>query len=192
MILSRYYTAMIDTPRSRSRDLFERLARVSAADEWTGDLNPTQVVALSYLARANRFSRAPSQVADYLAATRGTVSQTLRTLARKGLIAERRSEIDKRSISYEVTPGGHEALKRQSLLDAAFAAMPEADVAALDRGLEALAIKLLAARGMRAFGVCNSCRHFRPAGSAGACALLGVDLAAHETHQICHEQENAA
>lgn len=183
---------MIDSARSRSRDLFERLARVSAADDWAGDLNPTQHAALSYLARANRFSRAPSQVADYLAATRGTVSQTLRALARKGLIAERRSALDKRSISYELTEAGRDALQRETALDAALDGLDAGDIAALDRGLEALAIRLLSARGMRAFGVCHTCRHHRPNDDGGACALLGVALAPHETHQICHEQETAA
>jgi len=62
--------------------------------------------ALSYLARANRFSRAPSQVATYLSATRGTISQTLKALARKELIAEHRSQVDKRSISYGITTKG--------------------------------------------------------------------------------------
>jgi DNA-binding MarR family transcriptional regulator len=183
---------MIDSARSRSRDLFERLARVSAADEWTGDLNPTQLAALSYLARANRFSRAPSQVADYLAATRGTVSQTLRALARKGLIAEHRSELDKRSISYDLTESGRDALRRETALDAAIDALDAGEIAALDRGLEALAVTLLSARGMRAFGVCHTCRHHRPNADGGACALLGVALLPDETHQICHEQETAA
>lgn len=187
---------MIDSARSRSRDLFERLARVSAADEWTGDLNPTQLAALSYLARANRFSRAPSQVADYLAATRGTVSQTLRALARKGLIAEHRSELDKRSISYDLTESGRDALRRETALDAAIDALDAGEIAALDRGLEALAVTLLSARGMRAFGICNTCRHFRRDAEArsgeGACALLRVQLMPDETHQICHEQETAA
>ncbi|MFC6657468.1 MarR family transcriptional regulator [Roseibium salinum] len=88
------------------RDLIDRLSRLIAAEEWNGPLNPSQFAALSYLARANRFSRAPSHVADYLATTRGTASQTLKALARKGLIAETRSQEDKRSIRYDVTDHG--------------------------------------------------------------------------------------
>jgi DNA-binding MarR family transcriptional regulator len=84
-------------------DLIDRLGRLNAAEEWNGPLNPSQFAALSYLARANRFSRAPSHVADYLATTRGTASQTLKALARKELIAESRLEEDKRSIRYDVT-----------------------------------------------------------------------------------------
>jgi len=92
---SRYYCnnefdslllGMEPASRHHIRELIERLARVSAADEWADDLNPTQKAALAYLARANQYSRSPSQVAEFLAATRGTVSQTLKALARKGLI----------------------------------------------------------------------------------------------------------
>jgi Transcriptional regulators len=178
--------------RTRSRALFERLAHVSAADEWTGDLNPTQMVALSYLARTNRFSRAPSQVAAYLAATPGTVSQTLRALARKGLIVERHSTIDRRSIFCDVTEKGREALARQTILDRAIDAMDDAEIEALNRGLEAVALRLLSERRMRPFGACNTCRHFSARGEAGAWALLGLDLEAADALQICHEQENAA
>ena len=87
----------------RIRDLIERIARLNSADEWTDDLNPTQWSALSYLSQANQFSRSPSQVAEFMAATRGTVSQTLKALARKELIIEIRSQIDRRWISYDVT-----------------------------------------------------------------------------------------
>jgi hypothetical protein len=64
-------------------DLVERLARLSAADNWAEALNPPQRAALSYLSRANRLSRCPSHVADYMAVTRGTASQTLKSLVRE-------------------------------------------------------------------------------------------------------------
>lgn len=92
--------------RTEIRDLLDRVLRTSAAEDWTEDISPSQRAVLSYLSRANRYSRAPSQVADYLSATRGTVSQTLKTLARKGLVSEQRSEKDKRSISYKISEIG--------------------------------------------------------------------------------------
>jgi DNA-binding MarR family transcriptional regulator len=82
------------------RALINRLARLDAAETWEVDLNPAQLAALDYLVRANRFSRAPSQVAEYLGTTRGTMSQTLKSLVRKGYLTERGSESDRRSISY--------------------------------------------------------------------------------------------
>ena len=75
-------------------DLLDRLARLHLASRRDDALNPAQAAALDYLARANRFSRMPSAVADYLAATRGTVSQTLKALAAKGLIVEQADPAD--------------------------------------------------------------------------------------------------
>ncbi|WP_428698042.1 MarR family winged helix-turn-helix transcriptional regulator [Stappia sp.] len=176
-------------PRQRAEALLERLARLQAAGDWADDLNPTQWTALSYLARANRFSRAPSQVADYLAATRGTVSQTLKALARKGLVEEAASDGDRRSISYEITAEGQAALSRQRVLGEALAVLPEARVAALADGLSDLVATLIEARGGRGFGLCRTCRHHRPAGveGAGHCRLLDLPLAPHEADRICHE-----
>ncbi|MSU91515.1 MarR family transcriptional regulator [Rhodobacteraceae bacterium 2CG4] len=172
----------------RARALIERLARLSAAGAWEDGLNPTQAAALAYLARANRFSRAPSHVAAYLGATRGTTSQTLRALERKGLVSERRSDRDRRSISYAPTARGAGIAARRGALDAALEALPAPALAALTDGLDATLRAMLAARGGRAFGVCRTCRHHAPRGAGGYCRLLQVALLPEETGQICHEQ----
>jgi len=169
-------------------DLIDRLSRLNAAEEWAGPLNPSQYAALSYLARANRYSRAPSHVADYLATTRGTASQTLKALARKELIAETRLEEDKRSIRYDVTDGGREMLAAQSAMLNAIAALDENSATALQDGLAALVLMLLERRGAKPFGLCKECRHHRPTESGGFCSLLEVPLMPGEADQICHEQ----
>lgn len=174
----------------RLRDVIDRLGRIVAADEWSDAVNPTQWTALSYLARANRFSRSPSQVADYMEATRGTVSQTLKALARKGLITEIRSEQDKRSISYSVTKEGLSVLDGSSLIAEAAASLPERERSALIAGLEALIHKALQKRGSRAFGVCETCTFHEKRDSGGYCRLLDEPLAPLETGQICHEHSD--
>lgn len=179
-------------PRLRLRELIERIARIAAAEDRPRDLNPAQQAALSYLARANRFSRSPSQVAEYLAATRGTVSQTLRGLARKGLVVEHRSAVDRRSITYDITERGRAALKAPSAITAALEAMDGARAAALAEGLEALLRAALARQGGRAFGVCRTCRHYRPERRGGTCTLLGEPLSPADGDLICHEHEAPA
>lgn len=178
--------------QQRIKALIERLGRLVAAEEWTGDLNPTQWTALSYLAQANRFSRAPSQVADFMSATRGTISQTLKALARKGLISEISSETDKRSISYSVTAAGRSLLNRTSELDGVIASLDGEPASGLQLGLETLVRNTLRQRGLRPFGVCKSCAHFQKKGGGGHCALLGETLTPRETDQICHEHVEAA
>ncbi|CAH2394963.1 hypothetical protein [Mesorhizobium ventifaucium] len=51
--------------------LIDRLERLARSGEQSGRLNPAQWDALRYLARANRFSRTPAALANYLASTRG-------------------------------------------------------------------------------------------------------------------------
>ena len=161
--------------------------RASAAD-----LNPAQAAALSYLGRANRYSRAPSQVADYLEATRGTVSQTLKVLERKGLIAVRRSETDRRTLSCEVTAKGRVALAAVRPLDTAVASMDPTMRLSAEAGIEALIARLLGARGGRSFGLCRTCSHHEGREDAGGfCRLLSVALVPADAELICHEHAQA-
>ena len=66
----------------------ERLARVMRAREHEDGLNPAQWEALRFLGRANRFSDSPGALTRYLGATKGTISQTLMALERKGYISK--------------------------------------------------------------------------------------------------------
>ena len=144
---------MTHTSQKRIKELLDRLGRIAAAGEWDGDLNPTQLTALSYLARANRFSRTPTQVSEFMAATRGTVSQTLKALARKGFICEHRSERDKRSISYSLTDTGRALLTRVSGIEDAVSSLNDEESSSLLAGLEALARGALRQRGFMGVGV---------------------------------------
>tara|TARA_R110002110_G_scaffold138271_4_gene323912 strand:- start:1157 stop:1681 length:525 start_codon:yes stop_codon:yes gene_type:complete len=172
--------------------MLDRIARITASGDWGGEINPTQRAALSYLTNANRFSRSPSQVADYLSATRGTVSQTLKALARKGLVHEIRSELDKRTISYDVTEEGHAALNVRTVIDNALSQLSETKLNNLSCQLSDLIRQALMARGGRSFGVCRTCRHHR-ADTAGAfCLLLNEPLLPAEADLICHEHEPAS
>ena len=173
--------------QNRIRTLIERLGRIIASDEWANDINPTQWAALSYLAKANRFSRSPSQVAEFLAATRGTTSQTLKALARKELIREVRSEHDKRSISYDVTNAGLALLDGKNKQQDIASLLNEQEAASLLTGLETITLRTLKQRGMRSFGICRECAHHQKSGRGGYCKLLDEQLSPDEVYQNCHE-----
>jgi DNA-binding MarR family transcriptional regulator len=190
--LSRYYILMKTPSAAHIRELIDRVARISAADEWTDDLNPSQRAALSYLSRANKFSRAPSNVADYLSATRGTVSQTLKALARKELVEEVRSQTDRRSISYLITAKGQDVLKRSTTLEHVLEQLPVTVQVSLVQGLEKLVRSTLNARGNKQFGQCIRCKYHQRRSAGGYCKLLKQDLAEDETLLICHEYQEAA
>jgi len=178
---------MKDMNQRQIRDLIERIARLNSAEEWTDDLNPTQRTALSYLSQANRFSRSPSQVAEFMAATRGTVSQTLKALARKELISEIRSQLDRRWISYEVTSKGKRTINNPKAIDDALNSINPTVTATLADGLENLLREALRLRGRKQFGLCKNCKYHRKENSGGYCLLLEEKLKAEEVNQICHE-----
>jgi len=191
-MLSRYLLAMEPTDLTRIRELLDRIARVTAAEEWGDDLNPAQRGALAYLARANRFSRAPSNVADYLCTTRGTASQTLKALARKGFVMQVQSSEDKRSVSYDVTEKGRAALDAPRNFDATLGALTASEASALTHLLETTGRRLLEQQGFRTFGVCRTCRHHRRTENGLACALLKVPLSEIAASELCHEHDPPA
>lgn len=170
------------------RALIDRLARLVQAEDWEQDLNPAQMTALSYLSRANRFSRSPACVADYMGATRGTVSQTLLALERKGLVESQTSATDRRSLTYRLSPMGQARIQDRSAFDAALEALPEGQAVALGGALDLLLKELLLQRGGKSFGACRTCRHHTPreAGS-GWCNLLRLPLTAQESGELCQE-----
>ncbi|MBY6142224.1 MarR family transcriptional regulator [Leisingera daeponensis] len=173
------------------RALINRLARLDAAETWEADLNPAQIAALEYLARANRFSRAPSHVAEFLGTTRGTMSQTLKSLVRKGYLTERRSENDRRSITYDLTVPGVALADRRGVLLGAIGVLPDREQQHLCERLSQILTARLAANGGRAFGICKTCAHHRATGDGAYCALLSLPLTPEETTQLCHEQVTA-
>ncbi len=90
----------------------ERLARLMRAGEHEGGLNPAQWEALRYLSRANRFSNSPIALTRFLGSTKGTISQTIKALERKGFIAKSPRENEGRSICLALTDKGSEASQR--------------------------------------------------------------------------------
>jgi DNA-binding MarR family transcriptional regulator len=147
--------------------LLERLTRLVRAGEHAGGLNPAQWSALRYLSRCNRFSNSPAALTRYLGATKGTVSQTLIALERKGLIEKAVRPGEARSVVLTLTPGGEQQLAQDpwsmldGLADQAGGKGRKKLTASLGKMLDALTV----ARGLPSFGACNSCRYFREGGA---------------------------
>jgi len=189
IISSHYYSDMDDD--LHIRELINRLARLDAASAWDGDLNPTQRAVLVYLARANRFSKSPSHVAEYLGTTRGTISQSFKSLAKKGYVTERRSTQDKRVISFDLTPSGEAEARAGGRLEQCLSSLDHPQKRALATALTGVLRAVLAQNHGRAFGMCQNCVHFESAENGGYCRLLSEPLLAAEITQICHEQVSA-
>lgn len=170
------------------REMIVRLARLEAAGSWDGDLNPAQRAALSYLSKANRFSRSPSHIADYLGTTRGTTSQSLKALVRKGYLTEYQSESDRRSISFSLTRSGTKVAQTESQLDTAIAALSEKKREALSLHLKDVLRSVVATTSGQSFGICKDCVYHQLSSQSAFCKLLELPLEPSERDQICVEQ----
>jgi DNA-binding MarR family transcriptional regulator len=180
-----------------SAELLERLGRLIRAREHEAGLNPAQWEALRYIARANRFSRHPTALTAWFGATKGTVSQTLIALEKKGLIAKERRAGRGRAVSLALTEAGQAMLARDPLIDIEAASVAlGGEAERLANNLAALLRELQEMGGARSFGLCRSCRYFGARQGVGdlphRCLLLETDLGDEEAEKICFEHEPAA
>ncbi|RED15149.1 MarR family winged helix-turn-helix transcriptional regulator [Parasphingopyxis lamellibrachiae] len=177
--------------------LVERLARLVQNDSHTGGLLPSQWEALRYVERANRFSSSPGALAVYLGLTKGTVSQTIKVLAGKGLVRKAPTLADRRAVKLELTAKGRETLKNDPIqeMQDCIDALPAGDRNSMETALENLLRDMLKNRLGRPFGICRSCRYFRRDHETGAphlCSLLDEPLSNDDSNLICIEQTEEA
>ena len=177
--------------------LIERVARVLQNERHIEGLKPTQWEALRYLSRANRFSRSPSALTAYLGVTKGTVSQSLNALERKGLIAKAIDKADKRQVTLNLTRRGRRLLENDpiDLIMKSTAKQSAQERDNFAAAMEFLLKDMLRRRDGRAFGACKTCRFFQKDAKNGApyfCGLLEVSLSSDDSALICVEHEQAA
>ena len=173
--------------------LLERLARLMRAGEFGGSLNPAQWEAMRYLARANRFSNSPGAVARFAGATKGTISQTLKSLLAKGYLAKVERPGERRSIALSLTETGTALLASDPWQRFAEAcdALGGKTRRRMAKGLQELLTHELEARGHRPFGPCGPCRFFRPdqrpetPESPHLCMFFDAALSDAETKRLC-------
>ncbi len=190
---------MNKAPHSKQAHFISLLARLSRLINHEGHaegLKPAQWDALRYLAQANKFSRSPGALTAYLGATKGTISQTLMSLEKKGLVEKTQDPNDKRSVGLNLTAAGSDLAKEDALLSfqAVVAELPSQEQKAIEEALETLLLAKLRKEGNRPFGICKTCKHFRknaPSGGPHYCDLLKESLSEVGSEKICIEQEAA-
>lgn len=179
---------MNQSTTQRINSLLDRLVRVTASQNWSDSLNPAQRAVLIYLSTANAFSRAPSIIAEYMCTTRGTTSQTLKALERKGLVSRTESPTDKRSITYNVSDLGLSAIRDMEDFDDILENISPQESSNLLLSLESILQQLLAVREYKPFGICNNCKYHEKTSSGQNCSLLKIELSNKQATQLCHEQ----
>jgi DNA-binding MarR family transcriptional regulator len=152
-------------------------------------LLPVQLAILSYLRDANRYSNTPQCLTEYLGLTKGTVSQSLKILEERSWVLRQADEADRRVVRLALSDAGRGVL--DSTADDAWLTAAQHLPAGEQENLRTLLTRLLASwqqeRNGKTFGVCRTCRHFRPGETTHQCGLTGEALSEADSRQICRE-----
>ena len=174
-------------------ELVERLGnlmrsemRKAGADE---SLQPVHLHALIYLSKANRYSNTPQALADYLGLTKGTISQTLLLLDRRGLIERFEDDIDRRVVRLRLSSAGEQLLaESQPALawqNATRNISPNRIRNATSALREALVTLQLDNEGA-VFGFCSTCTWCQKLSQRiYRCGQMGDRLSGPETRKLC-------
>lgn len=170
--------------------LLERASTLMRAEMRTlateRDLKLAQLEALHYLGLCNRYSDTPVALTEYLGATKGTVSQTLLALERKGLVKKEADQSDRRVQHCRLTQEGAE-LFAETFPSPLSRSVDKKTERELSQALEDWLRRLQKRRGHQSFGICRSCSHFVPKERGGQCGLTSEALSVDDSTRICRE-----
>ena len=177
-------------------DRISTLVRSEERKKYTAlGLQPIHGQILDYLAQCNKMSDTPAAVAEYFGLTKGTVSQSLQVLERKGYIEKQPNELDRRILHLRLSEAGEEVLKEMQSCEIYPEQAIEADqFDALNRALLSALSALQKANNLKSFGVCHTCYHFSEVDQHYHCELTQQPLSQLDAVKLCREHvvpENA-
>ena len=132
-------------------EVMAQVLRTTANLAFTEGLNPAQWAALRYFAQATPSARSVVAFAHYHGTTKGTASQTIAALLKKGYLERHRSERDRRTVSLILTESGRNVLAHDPLneLATAISSLSDPQHTAIAEGLDHLLRTLLTRRAQR-------------------------------------------
>ena len=153
-------------------------------------LQPVHLQVLSYFSQCNRYSNTTAAVTEYLGATKGTTSQTLRLLERKGYIERQVDTIDRRIQHLQLSKAGSTLLEKLTpphFFRQAHQQLLNNDACDSEHFLSRLLRELQIANGSNTFGVCQTCHFFQSDGKTHQCGLTHERLQNSDINKICRE-----
>ncbi len=168
----------------RVANLLGTRARATAREH---GVEPVQLEVLRYLSRCNRYSDTGTAVTEYFGLTKGTVSQTLAALHRKGLVDKVVDEHDGRVMHLSLTRAGDRVVK-DAFPPELLHEVARTEDTELVAALEDLLLRLQHVAGANSFNVCQTCAYFRREGDRRfRCGLTGAPLRRSDIVKICRE-----
>lgn len=182
-----------DMSKRAVAELVAQLGRMSYGESFANGLTPAQWTVLRYFSRANYFSRTTSAFAEFHATTRGTASQTIKSLVQGGYLVRKRSKIDGRSAHFHLTNKSKKMLSDDPFkaLVGAVGALSKSEYNTVARSLERMLSKLAQQEGKRFFGMCTNCKYFQEDGryqkdeSVYNCTLMDEAIEEAEIDRLC-------
>jgi len=196
MVSERYYPAMAAASDVSARTIAElvvQLGCLTRGEGFVADLTFAQWTALRYFSSANRFSRTVSAFAEFHGTTRGTASQTIKSLVQNDHLTRKRSKSDGRSIDFTLTYKSKKLLAEDPLeaLVVAASALSNSASHIVARSLDRMLHNMAQQQGKCRFGMCPNCKYFQEDGCYGngksdyCCTLMNEPLKETETQQLC-------
>ena len=156
-------------------------------------LQPVQLEVLNYLSSCNKYSDTPMAVTEYLGQTKGTVSQTIKSLQAKGMVEKIADNNDKRISHVVLTTLGHKVLKESiptKLFVDACQVLSDQQQDNIATELTQLIAAIIQSSEMKTFGVCQSCRYNgKQDDGSYYCNLVKAPLTNDEILLICKEHQ---
>jgi DNA-binding MarR family transcriptional regulator len=178
--------------------LIERISTLIRAEERKKyaalGLQPVHVQVLDYLSACNSYSNTAVGVTEYFGLTKGTVSQTLQVLERKGYIEKHIDDEDARVTHLMLSKSGHLLLENTNddIFDQAQQAVLSKQYDNLDDALRMTLSTLQQSCDTKSFGSCDSCVNFNVEENHYICTETRLPVWQIETHKICREHRLAA
>ena len=173
-------------------DLIERMSALIRSEERRRctelGLQPVHLQVMDYLSRCNRYSDTPAALANYLGMTRGTVSQTILLLEKKGYLKKTADENDKRMVHLSLLAEGNALMNKASpaeLYSQASAIFNE-NINQENVFINALNA-LQKANKSQSFGLCKTCKYFTETSVGFVCDLTKEQLNQGDSEKICQE-----
>lgn len=174
--------------------LIERISTLLRSEErkkYTAlGLQPVHGQVLDYLSKCNKHSDTPATVAEFLSLTKGTVSQSIQVLERKGYLEKQQDTEDRRTIHLKLLPLGHDLVTKFKPLDVfqkAEEQVAQHQFHTLEDALKQTLIVLQQSNQSKTFGLCNTCSHFAEEDNHFHCNLTNEPLKQPDIHKICKE-----
>jgi MarR family transcriptional repressor of emrRAB len=151
-------------------------------------LQPVHFQVLDYLSRCNRFSDSPAALTNYLGMTRGTVSQTLQLLEKKGYIKKTTDSNDRRMVHLSLLEEGQavltEARSTEFFRQASTFLNEDTDA---EKVFSDTLVALQKAHKFQTFGLCKTCKYFTRQSDGFFCGLTQEKLSQNDSEKICQE-----